>query len=276
MIRKPLEPDELAEQCRQMRKTIIQTIGNANMGHIGGDLSVIDILGALYFNVLQVNPEDPTAPDRDRFILSKGHCAVALYTAMAYAGYFPVEEMSTFVQPQSRLNGHPCNEKLPGVETSTGPLGHGLPVGVGAAIGAKIQKKPWQVYVVVGDGEIQEGSNWEAAMTAAYKKLDNLTLIIDRNRLQQGDRTDDVTSLEPLTERFKSFGWDSLEVDGHDYGALIEALKAPRVEGKPRCLVANTFKGKGVSFIQDRVEWHHKVPSPEQVEEALNELERGV
>jgi transketolase len=259
-----------------MRKTIIKTIGDANMGHIGGDLSVIDILGTLYFNVLQVNPDEPTAPERDRFIMSKGHCAVALYTAMAYAGYFPVEEMSTFVKPQSRLNGHPCNVKLPGVETSTGPLGHGLPVGVGAAIGAKIQKKDWQVFVVVGDGEIQEGSNWESAMTAAHKKLDNLTLIIDRNRLQQGDRTDDVTSLDPLAERFSTFGWDSHEVDGHDYEALLEALKAPRVEGKPRCLVANTFKGKGVSFIQDRVEWHHKVPSPEQVEEALNELERGV
>nr|WP_163502052.1 transketolase [Halomonas socia] len=269
-----LGPDELAQKCREMRKTIIKTIGDANMGHIGGDLSVIDILGTLYFNVMNVNPAEPTAPNRDRFILSKGHCAVALYTAMAHVGYFPVEELATFIHPKSRLNGHPCNEKLPGVETSTGPLGHGLPVGVGAAIGAKIQKKAWQVFVVVGDGEIQEGSNWEAAMTAAHKELDNLTLIVDRNRLQQGDRTHDVTSLDPLAERFVAFGWEALEVDGHDYGALIEALKDPRA-GKPRCIVANTFKGKGVSFIEDRVEWHHKVPSPEQVKEALNELERG-
>ncbi|PAU78499.1 transketolase [Halomonas salipaludis] len=269
-----LAPDELARKCRDMRTTIIKTIGDANMGHIGGDLSVIDILGTLYFNVLNVNPAEPTAPNRDRFILSKGHCAVALYTTMAHAGYFPVAELATFIQPKSRLNGHPCNEKLPGVETSTGPLGHGLPVGVGAAIGAKIQKKAWQVFVVVGDGEIQEGSNWEAAMTAAHKELDNLTLIVDRNRLQQGDRTHDVTSLDPLAERFTAFGWEALEVDGHDYGALIEALKGPRA-GKPRCIVANTLKGKGVSFIEDRVEWHHKVPSPEQVKEALNELERG-
>lgn len=270
-----LAPHELEQQCREMRKTIIRTISDANMGHIGGDLSVIDILGTLYFSVLKINPDQPTAPDRDRFILSKGHCAVALYTTLAYAGYFPIEELSSFIQPNSRLNGHPCNVKVAGVETSTGPLGHGLPVGVGAAIGARLQGKDWQVFVVVGDGELQEGSNWEATMTAAHKGLDNLTLIIDRNRLQQGDRTHDVTSLEPLAERFSAFGWDAREVDGHDHSALIKALKAPRIKGMPRCLVANTFKGKGVSFIEDRVEWHHKVPSLEQVKAALAELEQG-
>ncbi|NRB58155.1 MAG: transketolase [Salinicola sp.] len=271
--RKSLPPAEVARHCHGMRKLIIQTIGTAGMGHIGGDLSVTDILGSLYFHVLQYDPEQPHHPERDRFIMSKGHCAVALYTVMTSAGYFPIDELSTFIQPRSRLNGHPCNVKLPGVETSTGPLGHGLPVGVGAAIGAKLQQKSWQVFVVVGDGELQEGSNWEAAMTAAYKQLDNLTLIIDRNRMQQGDHTQDVTSMEPLADRFTAFGWETHEVDGHDHAALINALTTPRTPGMPRCLVAHTIKGNGISFIRDRVEWHHKVPTPEQIEQALAELE---
>lgn len=270
-----LAPDQLIHQCRVMRKSIIETISTANMGHIGGDLSVIDILGTLYFNVLNINSKDPKDPERDRFILSKGHCAVALYTTMAHAGFFPIEKLSTFIQPEAMLNGHPCNMKVDGVETSTGPLGHGLPVGVGAAIGAKINSQAWQVFVVVGDGEIQEGSNWEAAMTAAYYSLDNLTLIIDRNRLQQGDRTEDVTLLEPLGERFSAFGWEVKEVNGHDYSELIDVLTASRPAGKPLCVIANTVKGKGVSFIENRVEWHHKVPSAEQTAKALAELEQG-
>ncbi|ERL52889.1 transketolase [Halomonas huangheensis] len=256
-----------------MRRTIVKTIGDANMGHIGGDLSVIDILGTLYFHVLDIDPQQPRSPQRDRFILSKGHCAVALYTVMAHAGYFPIEELSSFIQPHSRLNGHPCNMKVAGVETSTGPLGHGLPVAVGAATGAKLKSEAWRVFVVVGDGELQEGSNWEAAMTAAHGDLDNLTLIVDRNRLQQGDRTQDVTSMDPLAERFRAFGWEAFEIDGHDHAALAELLERPRGSGLPRCIIANTFKGKGVSFIEDRVEWHHKVPTAEQVQQALSELE---
>jgi transketolase len=170
----------------------------------------------------------------------------------------------------SILNGHP-NRKVPGVEANTGPLGHGLPIGVGAAVAAKLAKAWWRVFVVLGDGELQEGSNWEAAMCAGHRRLDNLTAIVDRNRLQQGARTEDTNQLEPLADRWRAFGWEVIVCDGHDHSALYEAFVSPR-DGRPRCVIANTIKGKGVSFIEDRVEWHHKVPSPEQVELALKEL----
>jgi transketolase len=261
----------LKHEANRIRRSVVEMIGRAGLGHIGGDLSTTDILATLFFAVLRVDPAMPAAPDRDRFILSKGHCAAALYSTLALRGFLPVEVLSTFMQPLSALNGHPNRRKVPGVEANTGPLGHGLPIGVGSAIAAKLARTPWRTYVVLGDGELQEGSNWEAAMCAGHRRLDNLIAIVDRNRLQQGARTEETNRLEPLAERWRSFGWETVECDGHDHAALYDAFVAPP-DGRPRCVIAQTIKGKGVSFIEDRVEWHHKVPSREQIELALKEL----
>ena len=261
----------LADIARDVRRDIVTTIETAGLGHIGGDLSVTDILVASYWAALQVDPTAPDAPSRDRFVLSKGHCAVALYSVLARCGFFPRTALSTFAQPLSPLNGHPNRVKVPGVETNTGPLGHGFPVATGCALGARLRGEDYRTVVVLGDGEIQEGSNWEAAMTAAHYELHSLTAIVDRNRLQQGARTEDTKVLEPLPEKWSSFGFETRRIDGHDYGALLEAL-GPSTTGKPVAVIADTIKGKGVSFIEDRVEWHHKVPTSEQAERALEEL----
>jgi transketolase len=261
----------LRARATQIRRSVVEMIGQARMGHVGGDLSVTDILATLFSGVLRLDPRAPRAADRDRFILSKGHCSAALYATLAHRGFISVETLSTFMQPLSALNGHPNRRKVPGVEANTGPLGHGLPIGVGCAIAAKLARASWGAYVVLGDGELQEGSNWEAAMCAGHRGLDNLLAVVDRNRLQQGARTEDTNRLEPLGDKWRAFGWDVVECDGHDHGALYEAFVAPR-QGRPRCVIANTIKGKGVSFIEDRVEWHHKVPSPEQIDLALKEL----
>ncbi len=246
----------------------------AGVGHPGGDFSSADILSVLYFGALRVDPSDPRSPGRDRFIMSKGHCSGALYAALAAAGFFPVEELDTYMQPLSRLNGHPDRNKVPGVEANTGPLGHGLPIGAGAALAAKMDGASWRTFVLVGDGELQEGSNWEAAMMAAHHGLDNLTVIVDRNRLQQGDATENTARLDPLAAKWRAFGWDVVEVDGHDHTALLRVFQAPPVApGRPTCVIAHTRKGKGVSFMEDRVEWHHHVPSREELEAALKELE---
>jgi len=267
--------DERAASLRQtavqIRRSIVRMIGGARLGHVGGDLSATDILTTLFFAVLRVDPRQPSAPGRDRFILSKGHCAAALYSTLALRGFFPVDNLATFMQPLSALNGHPNRRKVRGVEANTGPLGHGLPIGVGCATAAKLAKASWRTFVVLGDGELQEGSNWEAAMCAGHRQLDNLVAVVDRNRLQQGARTEDTNRLEPLADRWRAFGWETVECDGHDHATLYEAFVAP-MNGRPRCVIAKTIKGKGVSFIEDRVEWHHKVPSPEQVELALKEL----
>jgi transketolase len=267
----PQRAELLAERANAARRSDLVMIREAGLGHVGGDLSVMDILACLYGAVLRVDPERPDWPDRDRMVLSKGHCAGALYATLAHSGFFPVAELSTFMSPMSMLNGHPDRNKVPGVETNTGPLGHGLPVAVGAAIAGKLSASQRHVYVVLGDGELQEGSNWEAIMCASHRGLDNLTAIVDRNRLQQGARTEATNGLEPLADKWRSFGWHTVEVDGHDHLALVDELKST-VPGRPKCLVANTVKGKGVSFMEDRVEWHHKVPSAEQVDAALLEL----
>ncbi|MDR3516389.1 MAG: transketolase [Azospirillaceae bacterium] len=263
----------LALQSREMRKTILQTIAHAGLGHIGGDLSVIDILATLFFAVLRVDPDHPQAPDRDRFILSKGHCAVSLYTVLARAGFIPGAWLADFAKPMSPLSGHPNRNKVPGVESCTGPLGHGLPVGVGCAIAARMSGASWRTFVVLGDGELQEGSNWEAAMAAGHRHLSNLVAVIDRNRLQMGARTEDTNGLEPLADKWRAFGWAVMEVDGHDHEALYQAFTAAP-DGKPRCVIANTVKGKGVSFMEDRAEWHHKVPNAGQLEQAIVELSK--
>jgi transketolase len=261
----------LKHEANRIRRSVVEMIGRAGLGHIGGDLSTTDILATLFFAVLRVDPAMPAAPDRDRFILSKGHCAAALYSTLALRGFLPVEALSTFMRPLSALNGHPNRRKVPGVEANTGPLGHGLPIGVGSAIAAKLARTAWRTFVVLGDGELQEGSNWEAAMCAGHRRLDNLTAIVDRNRLQQGARTEETNRLEPLAERWRAFGWETVECDGHDHAALYDTFATPS-DGRPRCVIARTIKGKGVSFIEDRVEWHHKVPSREQIELALKEL----
>ena len=261
----------LRTQANAIRRSVLETICHARMGHVGGDLSVTDILTTLFFAVLRLDPQAPQAPLRDRFILSKGHCSAALYATLAHRNFMSLDALPSFMQPLSALNGHPNRRKVAGVEANTGPLGHGLPIGVGCAIAAKLAGADWRSFVVLGDGELQEGSNWEAAMCAAHRGLDNLTAIVDRNRLQQGARTEDTNRLEPLADKWRAFGWDVVECDGHDVGALYEALVGAH-EGRPRCVIARTIKGKGVSFIEDRVEWHHKVPSPEQIEIALKEL----
>jgi transketolase len=267
------DPQFLKNQANAIRRRNIRMISEAGVGHIGGDLSVADILATLYFAVLKIDPHHPQDPGRDRLILSKGHSAGALYTTLAMAGFFPLEELDSFAQPRSRLNGHPNRTELPGVETNTGPLGHGLPVAVGAALAAKMDQASWRTYVVTGDGELQEGSNWEAAMSAAHYKLDNLTVIVDRNMFQQGDATENTNHLEPLNDKWRAFGWSVREVDGHDPADLLEAFSSlPFEAGRPSCIIAHTHKGCGVSFIQDQAGWHHRVPTPAELALALDEL----
>jgi transketolase len=264
---------ELASIATRIRRDVLTTIQAARMGHVGGDLSVTDLLVTAMWGTLRLDPHDPANPLRDRFVLSKGHCAAALYSTLASCGFFPQERLTEYMAPLSPLNGHPNRVKVPGVETNTGPLGHGFPVATGCALGAKLRGETWRTIVVLGDGEMQEGSNWEAAMTAAHYGLANLTAVVDRNRLQQGARTEDTKSLEPLDQKWASFGWEVRVIDGHDHQAIKQAY-APWARGRPVAVIANTVKGKGVSFMEDRVEWHHKVPTDEQVQLALEELSR--
>ena len=260
-------------RARQIRRLALGMVYQAKQGHPGGDMSVADILATLYFGALRVDPAKPNDPSRDRFILSKGHCTGALYATLAEKGFFPLEELKTYMQPLSRLNGHPNRNSTPGVETNTGPLGHGVPIAVGTAIAGQIDKADYRVFVVVGDGELQEGSNWEAALTAGHRKLVNLTLIVDRNGLQQGARTEDTAALEPLADKWRAFGWDVIEVDGHDHDALLSIFTAPVAgRARPLCVLARTHKGQGVSFMRDQVSWHHGVPSQAQYELALQEI----
>lgn len=262
------------ERANWMRRRLLRMIVDAGQGHPGGDLSSTDILAALYFDILRVDGTSPTAPDRDRFVMSKGHCTGALYTALAGAGFFAEDELDTYLKPQSRLNGHPNRTYLPGVETNTGPLGHGLPVAVGIAVAGQIDKADYRVFALTGDGELQEGSMWEAAMFAGHRKLGNLTVIVDRNRLQQGARTEDTNSLEPLADKWRAFGWDVGGVDGHDHAALLRTFDtAAEPRDKPLVIIADTHKGQGVSFMRDQAGWHHGVPNAEQYAQALAELE---
>ena len=253
------------------RRQLVEMVTAAGIGHIGSDLSVMDILASLYLAVLRIDPTNPQWAERDRLILSKGHSAGALYVALAFCGFFPIAALDAFAAPLSALNGHPDRRVVPGVETSTGPLGHGLPVAVGSAIAAGLQQSQRRVYVVVGDGELQEGSNWEAAMLAAHHELGNLVVIVDRNRLQQGQPTEATNRLEPLADKFVSFDWRVHVVDGHDPLAVASAALDVSLE-HPTCVIANTVKGKGVTFMENRVEWHNRVPLRAELEAAVAEL----
>lgn len=263
----------LQEKALWIRRRSFQMVYEAQLGHPGGDFSAADILATVYFSVLRFDPRKPSAPGRDRFIMSKGHCTGAFYSVLAAAGYFPEDMLATYMRPESKLNGHPNRNYVPGVETNTGPLGHGLPVGTGIAIAGQIDGADFRTFVLTGDGELQEGSNWEAALTAGHRRLENLTLIVDRNRLQQGARTEETASLDPLDDKWRAFGWHVEIVDGHDHLQLHDVLsRSPRGRGKPLCVIANTTKGKGVSFMNDNVAWHHGVPNKEQFEQAMREL----
>lgn len=266
--------DLLARQGNWIRLSAMTMTHNSSLGHTGGDLSASDILATLYLGgVLKIDPANPTWPERDRFIMSKGHCSGAFYSTLAARGFFPIEQLRTFMKPLSMLNGHPDRNKLPGVEANTGPLGHGLPIGVGCALSARMKKESWRTFVLTGDGELQEGSNWEAAMTANHYGLDNLTVIVDRNRIQQGDFTEKTIRMDPLPEKWAAFGFAVQEVDGHSPQELLRTFaNLPREQGRPTCVIANTVKGNGVSFAANKPAWHHGVPTAEQLEVAAQEL----
>lgn len=265
-----MQPNDLERIAQQIRLRDLQAVVAAGAGHIGGEMSAIDILTALYFRVLRINPQAPKDPARDRFVLSKGHVALALYITLAKRGFLPEDEIATFLKPHSRLNGHPNCNKVPGVETNTGPLGHGLPVAVGMAKAAQLTGADYHTYVMTGDGEMQEGSNWEAIASAAQFGLSNLTLIIDHNRFQQGATLKDTNNLAPFRSKLEAFGWDVTEIDGNAMAEIVPALEHRGT--RPHCIVAHTNKGHGISFMQDTVDWHHKVPNAEQFQIALAEL----
>jgi transketolase len=264
----------IAEAARQIRIQDLKLVHHAGAGHIGGDFSAIDILATLYGAVLDHSPQSVNDPERDRFILSKGHVAGALYTTLAAFGYLPVEDLATFLKPLSALNGHPNRNKVAAVEANTGPLGHGLPVAVGHALSAKLDGSARRTYVLVGDGELQEGSNWEAMMAASQYQLDRLTVIVDRNRLQQGATTQETNELDPLPAKAAAFGFAVVEVNGHDHGELLDVLSAVPVEpGRPTFVIAHTHKGHPISFMSDNVAWHHRVPDAAEYQQALKELQ---
>jgi transketolase len=277
--------DELAALSRRARALIVESIFKAGAGHLGGPLSATDLLVALYFDWLNVDPARPDWPDRDRFILSKGHSSIALYTVLALRGYYPVEELDTFDQIDSRLQGHPDMSKLPGLDMSTGSLGQGLSPGVGMAIGAKLKGQGFRTWVMLGDGEIQEGQIWEAAFVAARYELDNLTAILDYNGLPQfgwpeTGQPGHLTRTRPIDDpaaKFRAFGWQTVECDGHDHADIRRAFtEAVANRGQPTCVVARTIKGKGVSFMEGDFNWHAKVPTQEQLETALAEIHAGL
>jgi transketolase len=265
---------ELQEVALSLRRDIIRMTCAAGSGHPGGSLSVVDILLVLFFREMRINPDMPGAPDRDRFVLSKGHAAPALYATLAARGFFRRQLLDTLRRLGSPLQGHPDMRKLPGVEMSTGSLGMGLSVANGMALAARLSGSRSRVYVVMGDGEIQEGQVWEAAMTAAHYRLDNLVAFVDNNGLQIDGPTCQVKNVDPIGDKWRAFGWHVLEVDGHDLDALAGVLdQAREVQGKPVMIVANTVKGKGVCFMEGQVDWHGCAPTPEEMKEALKDLE---
>jgi len=264
--------ESLKKKAAQIRMDLLQMIYEAKTGHTGGALSCTDILVALFYGVMKVDPANPKWEDRDRFILSKGHSVEGYYSILGDLGFFPKEELKTFSKFGSNLIGHP-NNKVPGVEMNTGALGHGLSISVGMALAARMKGKGYRVFTLMGDGEQAEGSVWEAAMSGAHYRLDNLVAIVDRNKLQISGCTEDVMALESLEDKWRSFGWEVVAVDGHDFHQLLNALgDIPKVQGKPTLVMAYTTKGKDVSFMENVAHWHHGAPDREQMEQALREL----
>ncbi len=260
--------------ANRIRRHCLRMTSSGGSSHIGSTLSIADILAVLYANILNVYPENPGAPDRDRFILSKGHAGAAVYATLAECGFFPVEKLATHCQNGSDLSGHVSHKGIPGVELSTGSLGHGLSVGAGMALGAKMDGRAFRVFVLMSDGECDEGSNWEAIMFAAHHKLDNLVAIVDYNKIQSLDWVSNTLALEPFADKWRSFGWNVIEVDGHNHEQLRQSLGGlPAAESKPTCILAHTIKGKGVSFMENSVLWHYRTARGEEFEAAMRELE---
>jgi len=264
--------DELKKIAKELRRDIVTLLARAGAGHPGGSLSEIDILTALYFHALNVNPKSPKDPKRDYFILSKGHASPGMYSVLAKKGFFPKKELDSFRQINSLLQGH-TDIKVPGVEMSAGSLGMGLSFANGVALGLKLDKKPNHVFVMLGDGETQEGEVWEAAMNASFHKLDNITAILDRNRIQNDDFVIDTLDIEPVADKWKAFGWNVKEIDGHDMKQIVKVLdESKNNKGKPLMIIAQTVKGKGVSFMENNPEFHGKAPNQEELKIALKEL----
>ena len=265
---------QLREKARAVRRHIITMVGAAGSGHPGGSLSAADMVTALYFSIMRVDPQRPHWPDRDRFVLSKGHAAPVLYAALAERGFFPPEKLPSLRRLGSPLQGHPDMRKVPGAEMSTGSLGQGLSAANGMALAGKLDGRDYRVYVMLGDGESQEGQIWEAAMAAAHYKLDNVIAFLDYNGLQIDGPVTQIMSLEPVADKWRSFGWAVQEIDGHDMGAILDAVnRAREVRDKPSMIVARTVKGRGCSFMENQVGWHGSAPNPGQVEQALKEMD---
>lgn len=263
----------LNEITNVIRKDIVSMICKSKSGHPGGSLSAVEILTALYFDQMNIDPTNPKMEDRDRFVLSKGHAAPALYATLAKRGYFEREELNHLRKLGSMLQGHPDMKKIPGVEMSTGSLGQGFSVACGMAMAAKLDNAPWNVYALLGDGEVQEGIIWEAAMSAAHYKLDNMIAFLDYNGLQIDGEVESVMSINPIEDKFKTFGWNVITIDGHDFDQIFAALDmAKDTVGKPTMIIAKTIKGKGVSFMENQASWHGSAPNEEQLEQALSEL----
>ena len=265
--------DKLKDISKKVRRNIIEQVYGANSGHPGSSLSCVEILTVLYFNQMEINPENPKMEKRDKLVLSKGHASPALYSVLAQRGYFDVEELKEFRKLGSRLQGHPDLKKLPGVDMSAGSLGQGLSSACGMAIANKLNKNDNRVYCILGDGETEEGQIWEAAMTAAHYKLDNLCVIVDNNNLQIDGKIEDVINPYPIDKKFESFGFEVLKCNGHDEQDLINTFeKAKTIKKKPVVIIARTVKGKGISYMEDKAEWHGKAPNEEQYKQAINEL----
>ncbi len=263
--------------ANNIRINIIKSVSSAKSGHPGGSLSIADIMTVLYFEKMNIDPTNPKFEDRDRFVLSKGHAAPALYATLAERGYYSKDDLLTLRKFGSKLQGHPDMKKVVGIDMSTGSLGQGLSAANGMALAAKLDNKDYKVYVVIGDGELQEGQIWEAAMTAAHYKLDNVIAFVDWNGLQIDGSNDEVMTIKPIDEKFKAFGWNVMVIDGHNYDEISDAVDiAKKGNGKPTVIIAKTVKGKGVSFMENNVSWHGTAPNAEQTEKALIELEKGV
>ncbi|MBQ9658841.1 MAG: transketolase [Clostridia bacterium] len=272
-MNKIVDIEELKEKAKEVRRGILKQVYSAKSGHPGGSLSVADILTVLYWNEMNVNKNDPNWENRDRLVLSKGHCAPALYSVLAEKGFFDKEILTTLRNINSNLQGHPDMNKVPGVDMTTGSLGQGLSSANGMAIAGKLDNKDYRVYCILGDGEIEEGQIWEACMAASKYKLDNLCVIVDNNNLQIDGTVEEVMNIYPIDEKFKSFGFEVITINGHEIPEIINALdKAKKVKGKPTCIIAKTIKGKGVSFMENKPEWHGKAPNEEQFNQAIIEI----